>query len=118
MNRWVGIDTSDMMTNLHPTLRKYNKWYKKLAFHLSDLCVTNSYISFKSVTSKSMTHTDYLMKVAMAQIENGIETMKDRPMLERAGRRSMEEGQKPLVTGQSLLNLVQMLRNRSLTNHA
>jgi hypothetical protein len=43
-----GIDQGDQMMNLYSVKRKTKKWYKKLFFHLVDMCAYNSYIIYKS----------------------------------------------------------------------
>lgn len=46
------IDKCDMQLSFSDSARKSNKWYKKLFFHLIDLCVMNSYILMKSKSQK------------------------------------------------------------------
>lgn len=86
-----GVDVSDMMTNTYAALRKTRKWYKKLAFHLSDLCMTNAYVLYKHVTGKPIPHCDFVMAVAKELIDDAVEGADDRPTPQRAGRRSTDD---------------------------
>lgn len=87
-NQMGGIDVSDMMSNRYAALRKTNKWYKKLAFHLSDLCITNAFVLHKPVTGKGTPHYDFVLSIAKELIENSIGETEDRPAPTRACRRS------------------------------
>ena len=41
-----GVDRSDQLINKYKSLRKTNKWWKTVFFHLIDVCRVNSYILF------------------------------------------------------------------------
>jgi hypothetical protein len=48
------IDKADMQISLIQCLRKSDKWYRKLFFHMLDLSVFNSYLLYKGNTKKKL----------------------------------------------------------------
>lgn len=44
-----GVDNSDQRASTYCSVRKHLKWYKKLFFYLLDMCVVNSYLTFKEL---------------------------------------------------------------------
>lgn len=46
------VDKSDMMIGSVECVRKTVKWYKKLFFHMVDVCLLNSYLYYKRATGK------------------------------------------------------------------
>ena len=42
-----GIDNVDRQLTITETVRKTMKWYRKLFFHLIDLCLSNAYALYK-----------------------------------------------------------------------
>lgn len=42
-----SVDKSDMMISFNESTRKTRKWYRKLFFHIVDICVLNAYNMFK-----------------------------------------------------------------------
>jgi len=42
-----GVDLSDQMNSYNSCLRKTTKWYRKLFFHLFNLCLINAYLLYK-----------------------------------------------------------------------
>lgn len=52
-NNCMGsIDKCDMLLSSVECVRKITKWYKKLFFHLLDLCLLNSCSSYKTEWKK------------------------------------------------------------------
>ena len=49
------IDKSDMQIGTVDSLRKCLKWYKKLFFHLMDMCLLNAHHMYVLQTSKKIT---------------------------------------------------------------
>lgn len=47
-------DKSDMMIGSVESVRKTIKWYKKLFFHLVDVCTLNAYPYYKKATRKNV----------------------------------------------------------------
>ena len=63
-NKSMGsIDKSDMMLSYVETIRKSLKWYKKLLFHLMDICLLNSLYIWKVITGKNPKIPDFQLEV-------------------------------------------------------
>ncbi|KAK9680736.1 Transposase IS4 [Popillia japonica] len=54
-----GVDKTDMLLSSTESVRKTVKWYKKVFFHIVDLCVLNSYAVYKMKNSQPMALLDY-----------------------------------------------------------
>ncbi|KAK9736420.1 Transposase IS4 [Popillia japonica] len=54
-----GVDKTDMLLSSTESVRKTVKWYKKVFFHIVDLCVLNSYAVYKMKNSQHMALLDY-----------------------------------------------------------
>ena len=49
-NRYMsGIDKSDQMMSYYSTPRKTIRWYRKIFFHLFDICLWNSFYAYKKI---------------------------------------------------------------------
>jgi len=38
-----GVDLSDQLNQYNPVIRKSKKWWRKLFFHLFNVCIVNAY---------------------------------------------------------------------------
>ena len=56
-NKYMGaVDRSDQMLQYLAMRRKTLKWYKKVMFHLFDLCALQAYLIYKMQTDKPVLH--------------------------------------------------------------
>lgn len=63
-NKCMGsVDKADMMLSTLSCMRKSIKWYKKVAFHIIDLFLLNSYILFSTIKGKKTGLADFQLKV-------------------------------------------------------
>lgn len=88
-----GVDLSDQIGQYYSCLRKSTKWYKKLFFHLLNVCVINAYILCKKYapdTGHKMEHHAFRVSLCEALLHEAEEA--PRPMTER-GRKCV--GEKP-----------------------
>ena len=59
-----GIDQVDRKVKTYESQRKSTKWYKKVFFHLVDLCVYNSYMVWKILHPGSvLTYKQYILAI-------------------------------------------------------
>ena len=58
-----GVDRSDQLLVSYPFVRKTRKWWRKLFFYLLEVSVVNSFILYREVTKKKMTHLDFRRSV-------------------------------------------------------
>ena len=58
-----GVDRSDQLSVSYPFVRKTRKWWRKLFFYLLEVSVVNSFILYREVTKKKMTHLDFRRSV-------------------------------------------------------
>ncbi|XP_048753372.2 piggyBac transposable element-derived protein 4-like [Ostrea edulis] len=65
-----GVDLSDQMGQYNTCLRKTTKWYKKLFFHLFNLCVVNAYLLYTKFNTddKKLSSHDFKMAPVTALI--------------------------------------------------
>ena len=66
-NRYMGgVDKSDQMLSYYGFNHKTLKWTNRVAFHLLDLAIVNSYILYKLSTQqkKHMTHSQFRIDIA------------------------------------------------------
>lgn len=63
-NKNMGtVDKADMMLSSLSCMRKSVKWYKKVAFHMIDLYLLNSFYMYKSVTGSKKTLGEFQLVV-------------------------------------------------------
>ena len=56
-NKNMGaVDKTDMQISFTECTRKTRKWYRKLFFHLVDLCLYNAYVLYKVNTNSNKLH--------------------------------------------------------------
>ena len=59
-NKYMGfVDRSDQLLQYLAMRRRTLKWYKKVMFHLFDLCNVQAHILYKLQTDKPMAHTTF-----------------------------------------------------------
>jgi hypothetical protein len=58
-----GVDLNDQLLQYYAMSRKTMKWWKKLFFHLFNMCTANAYIIWKMYSPKKMTHHDFLVQL-------------------------------------------------------
>jgi len=85
-----SIDKTDMLLSSVECVRKTLKWYKKIFFHLIDLCLLNAFSTYKTVTGKSMSLANFQLEVIRQLLEKystptespnrGSPTSKDQPL--------------------------------------
>lgn len=63
------VDKSDMMIGDVECIRKTVKWYKKLFFHLVDVCTLNSYLYYKAKTQKTVPLRTFVETLALQLLE-------------------------------------------------
>ena len=64
-----GVDKCDMLLALYRNTLKTKKWYKRIIFHLLDLCVTNSWLLYRANTPEcSMQLARFKFEVARSLI--------------------------------------------------
>ena len=65
-----GVDLSDQIHQYYTCLRKTAKWYKKLFFHLVNLCVINAYLLYRkfSEDEKKLEHYEFRRSLCEALI--------------------------------------------------
>lgn len=54
-----AVDKTDMLIGSVECIRRTTKWYKKLAFHIIDMMLLNSYTTFLTTTSKRPTFPQF-----------------------------------------------------------
>ncbi|XP_062586678.1 piggyBac transposable element-derived protein 4-like [Saccostrea cucullata] len=66
-----GVDLSDQISQYDTCLRKTTKWYKKLFFHLFNLCVVNAYLLYRKFNNdeKKLDSHGFKMAIATALID-------------------------------------------------
>jgi hypothetical protein len=52
VSKMGGVDLSDQINQYDSCLRKTTKWYKKLFFHLFNLCIINAYLLYTKFTDE------------------------------------------------------------------
>lgn len=71
-----GVDLSDQINQYDSCLRKTTKWYKKLFFHLFNLCIVNSYLLYKKFSEKKLNSHDFKIALARSLIEEAPDASK------------------------------------------
>ena len=82
-NKHMGnVDRSDQLVQYLAMRRRTLKWYKKVLFHMMDLCTVQAYIIYKMVTNKPVLHRVFkreLVKEILASTELPRATSSGRP---------------------------------------
>lgn len=60
-----GVDKCDMLISLYRIFLKTRKWYKRIIFHLIDMCITNAWILYRA--SKDATISLCIFKLEVAR---------------------------------------------------
>lgn len=69
VSKMGGVDLSDQINQYDSCLRKTTKWYKKLFFHLFNLCIVNSYLLYKKFGERKLNSHDFKIALARSLIE-------------------------------------------------
>lgn len=64
-----SIDKTDMLLSSVECVRKTLKWYKKIFFHLIDLCILNAFSTYKTVTGKVMSLANFQLELIRQLLE-------------------------------------------------
>ncbi|KAG4067093.1 hypothetical protein HA402_000084 [Bradysia odoriphaga] len=88
-----GIDRADQMVSYYSSPRKTIRWYKKVLFHLLDLCVWNSFYIFKQFHGKGafLDFRDSLIRSLIqlpSEISDGKDLQKKNVSLSRSSNKS------------------------------
>lgn len=86
-----GVDLSDQINQYYSCLRKSTKWYKKLFFHLFNVCIINAYLLYtKFAPGDKKDHHTFRISLCQSLIQEAAGA--PRPMTEK-GRKHV--GDKP-----------------------
>ena len=67
-----GVDKCDMLLALYRNTQKSRKWYRRIIFHILDLCVVNAWLLYKETKPEaSIPLCDFKVDVAIALITSG-----------------------------------------------
>ncbi|XP_069105709.1 piggyBac transposable element-derived protein 4-like [Argopecten irradians] len=68
-----GVDLSDQLNNYNSILRKTKKWWRKLFFHLVNVCIVNAYQLYKKFSPdvKKKSHFDFRLSTVRSLVEAG-----------------------------------------------
>ena len=58
-----AVDRSDSMISFVKSIRKTMWWYKKVFFHIVDLCMLNAYYTYKETTGKQVSLGSFQLEV-------------------------------------------------------
>ena len=58
-----GVDNHDQLLQYYQLTRKTMKWWKKLFFHIMNMCTANAFLLWKSYGTKKMSHHDFLVQL-------------------------------------------------------
>ena len=73
-----GVDKCDMLMELYRNDHKSTKWYKRIIFHLLDLCVINAWLLYRAADAeRTLPLCTFKLGLAVALIRS------ERPVLER-----------------------------------
>ena len=54
-----AVDRSDQYSVSYPFVRRTRKWWRKLFFYLLEVSIVNSFITYREVTRKKLSHLDF-----------------------------------------------------------
>lgn len=71
-----GVDLAEMFVSLYRTGSKSRKWYKRIYYHLVDICVNNSWLLYRRHCkmlneNKVLSLKDYKLRVSYTLIQKG-----------------------------------------------
>jgi hypothetical protein len=64
-----GVDKNDMLMALYRMKMKGRKWYKRLFFHMVDLCIVNAWTILRQTTSPRLPLVTFKLEVAVALLK-------------------------------------------------
>ncbi|KAG5877600.1 hypothetical protein JTB14_010287 [Gonioctena quinquepunctata] len=69
-NKNIGaVDETDMLLTSVETVRKSTKWYRKVFFHVLDLCVLNAHVLYKEATKEKLSLADFQLELIRQILE-------------------------------------------------
>ena len=90
-----AVDKTDMLQSSIESVRKNVKWYKKVFFHLIDLCLLNAHVIYKMKTGQNIPIADFQVTLVKQLLEKYHKTQ-----VRLAPGRKTPEGDSPLrLTG-------------------
>jgi hypothetical protein len=90
-----GVDACDQKLSFYRIKTKSPKWYKRVLYHFTDVCIVNSYILFKEMAGKTyLPLYQYKMEVALSLMyaENFARPLSAAAVLLRRGYQVAENG--------------------------
>ena len=64
-----GVDKCDMLMSLYRNAMKSNKWYKRIMFHLFDLCVVNAWLLYRASRGATICLAQFKLDIAHALLK-------------------------------------------------
>ena len=64
-----GVDIADQLVIYYGFSHCSRKWWKRVFFHLLEVCMVNAYIMYSSKNHKKLTHLDFVVTVSRQLIE-------------------------------------------------
>lgn len=74
-----GIDRQDQMMAYYPNTHKTVRWYKKLAIHIFQIALLNSYLLYNKYSGRKSNFYDYRLKVIGALLPQTTVTPRPKP---------------------------------------
>lgn len=65
-----GVDKCDMLLSLYRNDQKSKKWYRRIMFHLLDLCVVNAWLLYKALKQVSIPLANFKIDVSESLISS------------------------------------------------
>ena len=59
-----GVDKCDMLMSLYRNAMKSNKWYKRIMFHLFDMCVVNAWLLYRASRGATICLAKFKLDIA------------------------------------------------------
>lgn len=78
-NNMGAIDKTDMLLSSTECVRRTMKWYKKLFFHIIDMCLLNAYSAYKTVTGNHISLANFQLSLINEIIQKYQKSVKTFP---------------------------------------
>ena len=86
-----GVDIVDQYTVSYPFTRRTLKWWRKVAFWLLEVCVTNSYILYRETVSRPASHIVYRRAIVESLAGCYLASSPSRPRTGRPRKRTLSD---------------------------